>query len=378
MRAIFIALLLTLLSLSAQATETLVCDICGKTLSGKYYTREDQIVGVTLNVCADCKNLKDHCTICGRPVLAGGTTLPDGRVFCPRDARAVVSSDDEALRICDDVRKDIDRLFARYMQFPETNVIISMVNPLYLDNLFKSPDEEQPCVGFYGATSANHVDGRVVHSVAILNHLRPEQLRHTCAHEFTHAWINQNVNKDRRKALDKDTEEGFCELVACKYMESLHETCDMEITKKNSYTKGKILVLLEADARYGFGTLEEWVKSGDDPSLEAGKLERIRAVDGAYVSSADKPLAMPAYVAPAASAATPVLGCLTLQSISGTPGHRFAIVNNETFEPFEKGRVKVGGTNLMIQCLEINADSAVVQEQDSFRKTVLKLKGVAP
>lgn len=376
MPATFFALILTLLSLPVWAGQALLCDICSKAIHGKYYTGTDNGVGGKYVFCDACSQFKDRCSTCGRPVRDGGTTLPDGRVLCARDAREVVSSDDEAQRIFDDVRKDIDRLFARYMQFPETNVILSIVNPFYLNNLFKSAEEEQPCVGWFGATTANHVDGRLVHSVAVLNHLRPDQLRHTCAHELTHAWMNQNLKRERRKAIDKDTEEGFCELVAYKYMESLHESFDMEVTKKNPYSKGKILVLLEADTRFGFDALVDWIKSGDDPTLTADKLERVRAVDGKYVRDPDRPLALPAYAPelPTASFAAPVLESLTLQSISGTPGRRFAIVNHQTFEPLEKGRVTVGRTNLAIQCLEINADYVVVKVQSSGEKRLLKLK----
>ncbi len=104
----------------------------------------------------------------------------------------------------------------------------------------------------------------------------------TCAHEYTHAWMGQNVRQGRLGAIDKDTVEGFCELVAYKYMESRNETAEMnQISKLNSYTRGKIKVLIAADAAYGFNAVVDWIMGGEDTTLEMASLERVRAVNGA-------------------------------------------------------------------------------------------------
>ena len=43
------------------------------------------------------------------------------------------------------------------------------------------------------------------------------------AHEYTHAWMAENVKPNRVAGMDRDTLEAFCELVAYKYMASRNE-----------------------------------------------------------------------------------------------------------------------------------------------------------
>ena len=52
---------------------------------------------------------------------------------------------------------------------------------------------------------------------------------------------------------------------------------------------------------------------------------------------------------------------LRLNGISGTPDHRLAIINNQTFESNEEAEVPTFPGRARIRCLEITADSALVQ-----------------
>ena len=191
-----------------------------------------------------------------------------------------------------------------------------------------------------------------------------------CAHEYTHAWMGENVKAGRKNGLDKNTVEGFCELVAYKYMASRNETAEMESIKRNEYTGGKIDVMIAADQQYGFNTVLEWIKSGEDDRLELASLDRVRAVTGTSYT----PQASPAAVWKVPTVApTAVPSTLQLKGISGTPEHRFALINNTTFESMEKGSVRVGQTNVSVRCLEINADSVVIQVTGSTEKQQLFL-----
>ncbi len=362
-------------TVSARAQEVLKCDICGDVIKENYHSMEDLALGGRKNVCQACWKLEERCFICGLPVRDGYQTLQDGRLICERDAKEVIGSEGEAKQICQSVRDDVDRLLTRFMTFPDTNVIVSIVNRFYLENLFKAPGEGQACVSIYGATTSNRLPGkRVVHSVCLLSNLRKARLMAVCAHEYTHAWMGENVTPERTAALDKDTLEAFCELVAYKYMESRQETFEMEAIKRNNYTHGKIDVLLEADANYGFNSVVDWIKSGTDPVLEVASLQRIRAVDGNYVSTtAPAPsalLTLPLAARPVVAAPT----TLVLKGISGTGQHRFALINATTFEPMEKGRVRLGQTNVVVRCLEIHNDSVTIQVDGATEKKQLFLR----
>jgi hypothetical protein len=108
-------------------------------------------------------------------------------------------------------------------------------------------------------------------------------------------------------------------------------------------------VLLEAEEHYGFGAIVDWMKAGEDSRLESGQLDRVRMVEP---SLNVKPATSPALLTVAAKAPTPVPNTLTLKGISGTSQHRFALINDRTFEVMEKGRVRFGQTNVAIRCLD--------------------------
>jgi hypothetical protein len=236
-----------------------------------------------------------------------------------------------------------------------------------------SPTAGQVCVSLFGVTCSNPMPGnRMVHTVSILSHLPKERLMAVCAHEFTHAWMGENVSRGRTMALDKNTLEAFCELVAYKYMQSQQFTRQMEIIKENNYTRGKISVLIAADEQYGFGAVVDWIKSGDDITLEADNLQRIRAINGTYVPPQQvSPMAL---LAMPPSAPTPVPDTLVLKGISGAGQHRFALINNTTFETMEREKVRVGQTNMAVRCLEISDKSVTIQIEGSGEKKQLFLR----
>jgi hypothetical protein len=373
MRLAAVSLMIWAFALAALASD-LKCDVCGTNFHGKYFYAEDLAVGGRKIICPACAEITDKCFACGLPVKEGYQSLPDGRLLCARDSKDAIQTEEAAKEIAAEVPEDLDRLLSRYMTFPGTNALVSIVNRFYLENLFKMPGEGQACVSVYGATTSNRLPGHgVVHSIALLSHLRKSRLMAVCAHEYTHAWMGENVTRERNSALDKDTTEAFCELVAYKYMESRQESFEMEAIKRNTYTKGKIDVLLAADSKYGFEAVIDWLKSGDDATLDLGNLERIRAVGGNYVPPAPVAVAaiIPAAVAPIKS---PAPSTLELKSISGTDQHRFAMINNATFETMEHGKVRVGQTNVSVRCLEIRNDSVMIQIDGSNEKKQLFLR----
>ena len=282
-------------------------------------------------------------------------------------------TEDEAKDICRETVDDLDRLLSRYMTFPEGNVEISIVDKFHLENLFRAPGFHADGSSVYGATASNPLpDGKLLHTIDLLSFLSKSRLMAVCAHEYTHTWMNQNLKPGRQSSLDRDTVEGFCELIAHKYMESRQDSIQMGIIERNDYTKGQVNVLIAADQQYGFNTVLEWMENGEDNRLDMANLDRVRAVQDTPYTPLKSPAAVFAVVPPPPP--TKVPDTLVLKGISGTPEDRFALINNATFEPMEHGPVRVGQTNVLIRCLEIRDNSVVIQVDGSNEKKQLFLQ----
>jgi hypothetical protein len=362
--------LLFLLPASLVRAEVLNCAVCGKPITGKFSKVEDKAVGGIKNVCSDCVALETHCFACGLPVAANYTTLPDGRILCERDNQEAVHAEDEARQTCDQVRDELNRTFSRFMTFPADNVVVSIVDKHHLENLFKTAGYEH-CVSFFGATQSRPLPGnRYVHSISLLSDLRKSRLMAVCAHEIAHTWLNQNLKQERKMVIAPETAEGFCEMLAYKLMESHEEKHEMENLKASDYTRGQIAVLLDTEEHYGFNAVLEWMKSGEDARLDANNLERVRAVQ----PGATKPTPVAALLAVPVAAPATAPESLVLKGISGSAQRRFALINDSTFEALEKGKVRVGKTNVTVRCLEIRGASVVVQVEGSDEKKELFLR----
>jgi hypothetical protein len=360
-----------LLVTGAVPAQQWTCAVCGKPIQGQFRLIMDEITGETNKVCLDCAKL-DRCFACGMPVKENATQLADGRILCARDAKDAVMTEDEAKQICQNTKDDLDRLFSRYMNFPGDNVEVSIVDKYHLENLFHAPGFHADGSSVYGATSSNPLsDGKLHHTVDLLSFLSRGRLMAVCAHEYTHTWMNQNLKHGRQDSMDRNTIEGFCELIAYKYMQSRQDDLQMQLIKRNTYTQGQVEVLLAADDKYGFNTVIEWMQNGEDGRLDMDNLDRVRAVEDAPYSPLKSPAAVWTVVPPPPPTIVP--STLVLKGISGTPQERFALINNATFETMEKGRVRVGQTNLLIRCLEIHDDSVVIQVEGSNEKKQLFL-----
>jgi Protein DA1 len=354
-------LMLAWLARPSRAAET-VCDICGQPIVGKFYQLEDRAMGGKKNICRDCAELDERCFACGLPVKKDYKTLPDGRYLCARDAKDAIESEEEMRQICETVRDDINHVLWRFLTLP-TNVTVASVDKFQLQNLFKSPGYEQACVSIFGAAQSFPLPGgKFVHSISILSHLKKSRLMAVCAHEYTHTWLNENVKAERRSVLDSRAVEGFCELMAYKYMESKEEPFEMEVIKTSDYTKGQISLMLEADRVFGFNTVLDWMRAGEDAKLNSQDLNRIRAVRGGFTSQPGG--ASPGLlIVPPPAPPPPGPDRLVLKGISVVGQRRLAIINDHTFETMERGKVRIGVTNALIRCLEIRRDSVLVQTQ---------------
>jgi len=65
---------------------------------------------------------------------------------------------------------------------------------------------------------------------------------------------------------------------------------------------------------------------------------------------------------------------LQLKAISGPPEHHLAMVNNRTFDSGEEGDVTTAAGRVRIRCVEIRADSVLIQILSSGEQRVLRLR----
>lgn len=363
---------LVVCAVAASLAQTPKCHVCEKPITGKFYKVEDRAHGGQVEVCEDCANLESRCFACSLPVNPTATKLTDGRFLCARDAKEAIPSDEEAKKICHQTREMLDQLYSRYLVFPATNVVVNIVDRFTLESLFKSPGYGMRCTSVFGATSSHKLaDDAYVHTISILSSLSRRRLEAVAAHEFGHAWLNENVPAERKATLAPEAVEAFCEMVAYQLMEIERAEFEKKVIKESPYTRGQLKAFLTAEARHGFNSVLEWLASGEATKLEEDDPDGIRSV---------RATAAPQTAAPAASVARPPAPPppppekLTLKGISGAPGRRFAIINDRTFGVKDLARMRLAKTNLLIRCLEIRTNSVVIRLEDTGQTQELRLE----
>jgi len=361
-------LLICLLSLSCLSALAERCSICREEIAGDtIYLLTDRVTKEKAHACLNCANWPDVCTMCGLPVRKNFTSLTDGRFLCDRDSKTAIVDPTQTLQICADVKDSVDKLFSRFISFP-TNMHIEIVDRVDLLALFKNPDEDYQCphvLGYFRATTNNY---QRIYEINVLSALKLPQLKETCAHEYTHAWVFENVPAIRKKVLSRDAEEGFCELVGYLLMDSQNEEELKHAVLRNNYTHGQIDLFIEAEKRFGFNEVVEWMKYGLDSKLDTANPENIRKIK----------LPPPAHVdtrAPVSENPSPAPEKLQLKGISWTKARQLALINNQSFAPGESGKVLVGLTNISIRCLAVRESSVRIQILDSGQELELSLSG---
>jgi hypothetical protein len=65
---------------------------------------------------------------------------------------------------------------------------------------------------------------------------------------------------------------------------------------------------------------------------------------------------------------------LMLRGITGNSKRRFALINNRTLEKNEEAVIRIGASNLVVRCLEVTENAAVVTGKGSKERQHLTLK----
>jgi len=351
--------------------ESLYCVVCGEPIKDTVVFMEDNVAGGAKKaVCVECSRLPKECYLCGLPVKKDFTALSDQRVLCARDAKTVVLDDAEAVQIAKQVKESLDRLFSRFTTFSD-DVTLRLADRVDIMDLYHVPGNDFDCPNVLGYTRRQTNTTPVTYTVSVLSGLPARRLRATAAHEWAHTWIFENVSAARQTRLDRDAKEGFCELVSHLLMESHGEKAESGVIRSNAYTRGQILLFIDAELRFGFNDIVDWMKFGVDAKLDAAALNRVREVEmssstNAVSSAAAVPVPSPVSIIPLAD--------VTLQGITWSPTHPTALINGRTFSVNETGKVPVGSTNVLVRCMAIRADAVVVRVGEVGGLRTLKLK----
>ena len=336
------------------------CEICGKDIGLQAYLITDQVAKTKKEVCAYCTYQMPSCFICSMRVSTntpGFKEFEDGRVLCKRDAVTSVAGAEVGERVVGEVRDWMTREFSRFMEFTDTNSTLKLVDRPTLETLFKFPGRDATCPDIWGTTQRLTNNGVVNYEVGLLDGLPVAMLRHTVAHEISHVWLFENVPSERYERLDRDANEGFCELMAWLIDETCTEADLKAYMRRNLYTRGQIQVFLDVYQRFGLNDILEWLKYGIDKKLVPDQIAQINKV---VMPSKTNGVAGPAtngVLAFAAPPVAPVYSSIVLQGITWSEKKPLALINGNTFEPNEQGRVKVGGTNVAVRCLSIQKTS---------------------
>lgn len=338
------------------------CTVCDAVLSGTFYWVSSPTHEERLPVCLACAKSESVCFTCGLPVGRNSKTLTDGRLLCAADAKVAVFTSAELEHIFRGVERELYPFFQGTGHIPEGNITLELVDGYRLRQLQPEADAGTPARTL-GMTHSLKRSGRCYHQIAILNGLPPMRVVAVAAHEWTHAWLFENLPGNRR--LHADAAEGFCELVAYRVMRARSQRLEQKAILANSYTAGQIGLLADTESDAQFRRVLDWIQTGQENRFTPAIAEQLIARNYRPPFEA---LWRPSVV-------TPVPQTLTLKGISGSARRRYALVNNQTLQPHETATVRVGRRTVVVRCLEIGANSVRLQVDGEAAPVELRLNG---
>jgi hypothetical protein len=357
-------------SQSSRAVDPTHCGVCNQPLGATVYTMLDKVTHEKVLLCHDCATWPDECYVCGLPARAAGAIhLPDGRFLCERDGKTAVLDQARAREIWEDIRDRLDRLFLRFMIWPQTNVTVDLVDRVNLYDEFTVVGNDFECPDVLGYIHSRTNRNGLKHEISLMTALPLAEFQATCAHEYTHAWVFENVSSERRKTLSRDAHEGFCELMAYLLMDSLHEEEQMKRMLRNSYTRGQIDAFIAAEKEYGLNDVLDWVRWGVNGRLKTADPGDVRNVQMPRRTPVTAPTPM------LYTSAASVPDHLVLKGIFQARNKPLALINDRTLVAGESAKVRIGTTNVLVRCLSIGEDSARVQVAGSGKVIELNLGG---
>jgi len=349
------------------------CAICGGAPGTSVYIIEDKVTHKKVEVCEKCEKTLTDCYICGLPAnpnTPGFVRLEDGRVLCARDAKTAVLRQEDGAQVFHEVRDSLDRMFSRFTGFPDTNIALAMVDRVHLQELFTLAGNDYHCPNILGYTQTQTNGTALEHRISLMTGLPLSWLQAGCAHELSHAWVAENVPPARRRTLAREAEEGFCELVAYLSSSARNEEDQKAMILSNAYTRGQVQLFIAAEATYGLNDVLDWMRYGTDPRLSASEPTLLHNVILPHQRTALTTTVPLGQAAPASAPTT-----LELKAVFWDQKRPLALINGHTFGVQERGKVRLGSTNVTVRCLAITPNSVRIQVAGSDKEQELFLKG---
>jgi hypothetical protein len=362
LKILFAALVLAWFACAAWAED---CSICGQPIMGRVYLWTDGVTHQQVEVCQTC-NLLPPCFICGLPVK-DGVHLSDGRWLCARDSQNAVMDIDTVQRTFNQIHDYLDNLYSRFTSFP-TNVDVSVIDRVDVDSMFKMVGNSFESPDVLGVTEPITANGVKRYKISLLTGQPLPQLEEVCAHELSHAWVGENVSPERHARIERDAEEGFCEMMGYLVMDAMGEDGEKKRVLENAYTRGQVDLFIAAEQQYGFDEVLDWMQYGVTGRLEEGHLDEIRDVKMPVSQTVASFASRKIVASPPPSAPSE----LQLQGIMwGTMPS--AIINGRSFFPGDEQKVPVGQTSVDIHCLNITKTAVQIRNLDSGKEEKLQL-----
>jgi Protein DA1 len=338
------------------------CAVCGQPLTGEFYWFQSPALESKQSLCKACSQLPNHCAVCKIPLKSRFRKLEDGRLLCERHGREAILDERVALRTFEDMKRVLFPILNGHGALPDRNITVRLVDARAMAILYQGKAAPTDNAETLGLTRSTRRGNQFDHKIYLMNGLGPARLTAIAAHEYTHAWLQENLPPDRR--IDRNTEEGFCELVAFQVMAKQGNEVEKKVILHNAYTKGQIQALLNAEDQFRFYRVVTWMKAGAGDRLSPEALNQVLDLKDSAPPSATWALPV---------VKTRVPDTLVLKGISGKAPRRFALINDQTFAQNEEAKVRVGNATLLVRCLAIRDRSVLVQVKDRPGSLELKL-----
>jgi len=329
--AFIFGLLMVSVFLGSAGPTNYYCIVCGKgPLTGRIWLHPRGAL------CDDCKNLPDHCSICGLPVKAGDGCIKtgDGRFLCRFDKTNAVMTLDQAKELFGQVRDQVVDLYGPQFTLKNTEVTVTLFDVDYWSE--KGRENGLHTFGFASSRPAGN--GAWTHEVVMLSGRTRDEMEAVAAHEYTHLWINENRAQGRH--IDGDTVEAICELTAYKLMQHKHSTEGQKRILENPYTNGKIKDLIGVEHEGGTDYVLNWVKTGNAEMFD---------VD-ASLAALPTPAPATAYIATPA----PLPQGLKFSGVMAFGKERLAVINGKEFATGDVRTLSLRGGSVTVHCFDVH------------------------
>jgi hypothetical protein len=329
------------------------CAVCGNPIKGTVWKYKQW------RLCEACTKLPDSCNVCGLPIREVALRTADGRAFCKKDGQNLLLTSEQGRELFERTRRELGDIIGQFFALKNPEVVVNVFDIDYWnDQIGKKTEGKMRRTGF---SVSRRAGDRIQHNVLLLSGHPVDEMAAVCAHEYTHLWINEN--RAEKRELDQDTIEGICELIAHLLMGQKQLPDQQEEIRKNTYTNGKILTMLDVERECGLNYILDWIKTGTNATLDVQVMKRFQA----------EQQAAPLVYAPAAPR-PPAPTTLTLKALLGGK-RKIAIINGESFEKGDEASLRLGEKSVLVRCLDITDNSVILTVDGSDKPITLRMDG---